>query len=77
MELVVICSVADPNHSDSDPDPACHFDADPNPACHFDANPDPACHFDADPDPIIYCEADPNPESRFKIQAQNLEKVLK
>jgi hypothetical protein len=37
VELVVICSVADPHHSDADPDPARHFDADPDPIFYFEA----------------------------------------
>jgi hypothetical protein len=35
------CSVADPHHLDTDPDPACLFDSDPATACYFDADPDP------------------------------------
>jgi hypothetical protein len=40
-------SVADPQH----------FDADPNPACLFDANPDTTFSFDADPDPSLQIKA--------------------
>jgi hypothetical protein len=41
---LVLVSVADLYHPDTDPDldPACHFDADPDP--------DPSFHFDADLD---------------------------
>jgi hypothetical protein len=56
-------SVADPYHSDADPDPACHFNAD------ADADLDPTFYFDAVPDP--------DPVSSFQINAQNLEKLLK
>jgi hypothetical protein len=34
----------------ADPD---HFDTDPDPAFHFDTNPDPAFQFDTDPDPTV------------------------
>ncbi len=54
-------SVADPNHTDADPDPAFHFDADPDPTFPFDADPDPTFQFDADPDPTthFFPELDP------------------
>ncbi len=69
-------SVADPHHSDTDPDPACHFDADSVPACLFDADPDPSfpiklekalkkAHFPY----ILAChlqiDADPDPACHF------------
>ncbi len=36
----LVCSVADPDPCDTDPDPAVHFDTDPDPAFQFDTNPD-------------------------------------
>ncbi len=36
-------SVADPEHFDSDPDPAFRFDLAPDSTFHFDAAPDPNC----------------------------------
>ncbi len=34
-------SVADPDPSDTDPNPAFHFDTDPDPALQFYTDPDP------------------------------------
>ncbi len=70
----VFSSVSDPHHG-------CNFDAnpDPDPACYFDVNPDqdpnPACDFNADPDPTFHFDAYLHP--RCKIEAQDLEKVLR
>jgi hypothetical protein len=36
-----ICSVADPDHFDTDPDPTFHLDTDLDPTFHFDTDPDP------------------------------------
>jgi hypothetical protein len=36
-----LVSVADPDHFDTDPDPAFHFDKDPDPAFQSDTDPDP------------------------------------
>ncbi len=38
---VVGSSIADPDHFDTDPDPAFHFDTNPDPAFQFDTDPDP------------------------------------
>jgi hypothetical protein len=54
-------SVADPNLSYADPDPAFHFDADPDPTFHSDADPDPTFQFDADPDPTTHFFPDLDP----------------
>jgi hypothetical protein len=53
----IIRSVADPYHTDADPDPDFHFDVDPDL--------DPTFHFDADPDPTFQLDADPDPTTRF------------
>ncbi len=34
-------SVADPDYSDTDPDPVFHFDTDPDPYFHLGTDPDP------------------------------------
>ncbi len=62
---VCICSVADPHHIDSDPDPSQYFDADLDPSYHFDTDPDPSHHFDADLDPSYHFNADPDPAFLF------------
>jgi hypothetical protein len=36
-----LTSVADPDHFDTDPDPAFHFDPDLDPAFQFDTDPNP------------------------------------
>ncbi len=38
--IYTISIVADPHHSDKDPDPAFHFDADPDPNFYSDADPE-------------------------------------
>jgi hypothetical protein len=55
------------NHSDADPDPACHFDTDPDPAS------DPDTTFLVVADSVL----DPHPSFLIQIMVQNLEKVLK
>jgi hypothetical protein len=48
--------VADPHHTNADPDPnqAFRLNADTDPAFRFNADPHPPLHFNADPDPGPY-----------------------